>query len=43
VLLGDATRTLMQAVQLIRQQGLTHRMAQPASFITRMNQLGRFR
>jgi hypothetical protein len=38
VLLRDATRTLMQAVQLIRQQGLTHRMAQPASFITRMNQ-----
>jgi len=39
VLLRDATRTLMQAVQLIRQQGLKHRMAQPASFITRMNQL----
>ena len=35
VLLRDATRTLMQAVQLIRQQGLKHRMAQPASFITR--------
>ena len=39
VLLRDATRTLMQALQLIRQQGLTHRMAQPARFITRMNQL----
>jgi hypothetical protein len=26
-------------MQLIRQQGLKHRMAQPASFITRMNQL----
>jgi hypothetical protein len=39
VLLRDATRTLMQALQLIRQQGLKHRMAQPASFITRMNQL----
>src|ERR1035438_9564147 len=39
VLLRDATRTLMQAMQLIRQQGLKHRMAQPASFITQMNQL----
>jgi hypothetical protein len=37
VLLRDATRTLMQAVQLIREQGLKHRMGQPASFITRMN------
>jgi len=34
VLLRDATRTLLQALQLIRQQGLKHRMAQPASFIT---------
>jgi hypothetical protein len=39
VLLRDATRTLMQALHLIRQQGLKHRMAQPASFITQMNQL----
>jgi len=37
VLLRDATRTLMQAVHLIREQGLKHRMAEPASFITRMN------
>jgi hypothetical protein len=39
LLLRDATRTLMQATDLIRQQGLKHRMAEPASFITRMNQL----
>jgi hypothetical protein len=38
VLLRDATRTLMQALQLIRQQGRQPRMAQPASFLTRMNQ-----
>ncbi len=38
VLLRDATRTLMQALHLIRQQGLKHRMAEPASFVTRMNQ-----
>ena len=38
VLLRDATRTLMQAMHLIRQQGLKHRMAEPASFVTRMNQ-----
>ena len=37
VLLRDATRTLMQAVHLIREQGLKHRMADPAGFITRMN------
>ena len=39
VLLRDATRTLMQAVHLIREQGLKHRMAEPAGFITRMNRL----
>ena len=37
VLLRDATRTLMKAVQLIRGQGLKHRMEPPESFITRIN------
>src|SRR5437867_1771754 len=39
VLLRDATRTLMKAVQLIRDQGLCHRMEPPALFMKRMNQL----
>lgn len=39
VLLRDATRTLMKAVQLIRAQGLKHRMAPPESFLTRINTL----
>lgn len=39
VLLRDATRTLTKAVDLIRQQGLRHRMEEPAVFRTRMNQL----
>ena len=39
VLLRDATRTLMKAVQLIRDQGLKHRMEEPALFIGRMNGL----
>ena len=39
VLLRDATRTLMQAVRLIRDQGLKHRMDPPESFLTRMNKL----
>ena len=39
VLLRDATRTLMKAVQLIRQQGLRHRMEEPQAFITRINNL----
>ena len=37
VLLRDATRTLMKAVRLIRDQGLKHRMEEPEIFITRMN------
>ena len=37
VLLRDATRTLMKAVQLIRAQGLRHRMEDPALFLRRMN------
>lgn len=39
VLLRDATRTLMKAVQLIRQQGLKHRMEPPHTFLTRINRL----
>jgi hypothetical protein len=39
VLLRDATRTLMKAVQLIRGQGLRHRMEEPAVFMKRMNRL----
>jgi IS5 family transposase len=39
VLLRDATRTLMKAVRLIRDQGLKHRMEEPEKFITRMNRL----
>jgi hypothetical protein len=39
VLLRDATRTLMKAVQLIRDQGLKHRMEEPQSFLRRINQL----
>jgi len=37
VLLRDATRTLMKAVRLIRDQGLKHRMEEPETFITRLN------
>jgi hypothetical protein len=39
VLLRDATRTLMKALQLIRGQGLKHRMDPPQSFLTRINRL----
>jgi len=39
VLFRDATRTLMKAVQLIREQGLKHRIEEPALFMTRMNGL----
>jgi hypothetical protein len=39
VLLRDATRTLMKAVQLIRDQGLKHRMEPPQTFLTRINRL----
>ena len=39
VLLRDATRTLMKAVKLIREQGLKHRMEPPEIFITRINRL----
>ena len=39
VLLRDATRTLMKAVQLIRNRGLKHRMEAPQTFLTRLNRL----
>ena len=39
VLLRDATRTLMKAVHLIREQGLKHRMDTPESFLRRINRL----
>lgn len=39
VLLRDATRTLMRSVQLIRAQGLKHRMEAPERFIARINGL----
>jgi IS5 family transposase len=39
VLLRDGTRTLMKSVQLIRDQGLKHRMEAPQSFISRINGL----
>jgi len=39
VLLRDGTRTLMKAVQLIRDQGLKHRMEEPQVFLTRINRL----
>jgi hypothetical protein len=39
VLLRDATRTLMKAIELIRGEGLRHRMEEPAVFIKRMNRL----
>ena len=39
VLLRDGTRTLMKAVQLIRGQGLKHRMEEPRVFLGRINRL----
>jgi len=39
VLLRDSTRSLMKSVQLIREQGLLHRMEEPQVFITRINKL----
>jgi hypothetical protein len=39
VLLRDATRTLIQAIRLIRQHGLKHRMRPPEEFIQKMNKL----
>lgn len=39
VLLRDATRTLMKAVQLIREEGLKNRMLEPGTFISQINRL----
>jgi hypothetical protein len=39
VLLRDATRTLMKAVQLIRAEGLKNRMRDPGTFIRQINRL----
>jgi hypothetical protein len=39
VLLRDATRTLVKAMQLIREHGLKHRMPAPETFLTRINTL----
>ena len=39
VLLRDATRTLIKAIQLIRSQGLKHRMGDPKKFMRNMNKL----
>lgn len=39
VLLRDATRTLIKAMNLIRSRGLKHRMRNPNEFLRRMNSL----
>ena len=39
VLFRDAARTMMKAIQLIRNQGLLHRIGAPQSFLTEMNKL----
>lgn len=39
VLLRDAVRTLIQAVVVLREHGLKHRMPEPASFQRQMNRL----
>ena len=39
VLLRDGTRTLIKALELIRAQGLKHRMPQPATFLRQINTL----
>ena len=39
VLLRDATRTLIKAIRLIRDQGLKHRMDDPKKFLRDMNKL----
>jgi IS5 family transposase len=39
VLLKDAVQTLMAAVELIRREGLRHRMDEPKTFLTRINRL----
>jgi hypothetical protein len=39
VLLKDAVQTLMAATELIRREGLRHRMEAPKTFLTRINRL----
>ena len=39
VLLKDAVQTLMASVELIRREGLRHRMEEPKTFLTRINRL----
>ncbi len=39
VLLRDAVRTLIKAIQVIRRHGLRHRMPEPGDFVRRMNRL----
>ena len=39
ILFRDATRTIMKAVKLIREQGLKNRMQEPSEFIKKMNKL----
>jgi hypothetical protein len=39
VLLRDAVQTLMSSVELIRREGLRHRMDEPKIFLTRINRL----
>jgi len=39
ILLRDATRTLIKAIELIRSQGLKHRMGDPKKFMRDMNKL----
>jgi hypothetical protein len=39
VLLRDGARTLLKAIELIRQHGLKHRMEEPGRFLSQMNKL----
>ena len=39
LLASDAVQTLMAAVELIRREGLRHRMDEPKTFLTRINRL----
>ena len=39
VLLRDGVRTLMKAIRVIRRHGLRHRIAEPESFLRRINRL----
>ena len=39
LLLRDAVRTLIQAIQVLRAEGVTHRMPEPTTFLRAINQL----